>query len=217
MRERGRENIIMNDFSPLSQDLGFINQLGKRIEQQHHGITEDQKPKQLDVPMASQLQLFDAISHLPESPFFPNWASLDVFYTAQKKHVQGVPKEVGNSIFKLKFSAGNSDSGDRSVSDSHTPAPQTTSVVLPSVLEKHFPVTMETPLALLPCPHCLHGITVSMSYVKKVDNPMDQFLTTPDKEVEAGGPTPGPPADIPSEDKGNAPILAEIERQMMVS
>ena len=187
------------------------------MEQQHHGITEDQKPKQLDVAVASQVQLFDAISHLPECQSFPNWASLDMFYSAQKKHIQGVPNEAMNGIFSLKFSASADPPGppDQSTSVPRTPVPQSTSVILPSLLQRQFPISVETPLALLPCPHCLHGITVSMSYVGRVENPLDQFLTLPDDDISEREPA----ADttmLLSEDKSNAPILAEIERQMMV-
>lgn len=96
------QNIEKASLSP--QDLGFINARGKRIEQ-HHDVTEDQKPKQLDIPMAGQVLLFEAIVHLPECGSFPNWASLETFYNAQKQHVQGVPLESGNAIFSLKFTS----------------------------------------------------------------------------------------------------------------
>ena len=54
-----------------------------------------------------------------------------------------------------------------------------------------------------------------MSYVGRVENPLDQFLTLPDDDISEREPA----ADttmLLSEDKSNAPILAEIERQMMV-
>lgn len=197
----------------LFQDLGFINSRGKRVEQ-HHDITEDQKPKQLDLPMAGQVQLYEAIAHLPECHTFPNWTTLETFYNAQKQHVQGVPQESGNAIFGFKFSVPADPTESKNPSD--LPVPQTTNVILPAVLKRQFPMSVDTPLALLPCPHCLHNITVSMNHIGKLDNPMDQFLDGPEEEeevdkkpaIEAGKPT--------GEETSNAPILDEIVRQMMV-
>ena len=160
--------------------------------------------------MAGQIQLFEAISCLPECTSFPNWPSLQLFYSTQKQHVQGVPTNSGNAIFNFKFSA----SVDLSGTATATVA-QVTNVMLPAALQKQFPVSVETPLALLPCPHCLKEVKVSMEYVSKVDNPLDQFLEAPEpveaerKLVEGGG-------RVKSEEMSNAPILAEIERQMMV-
>ena len=167
--------------------------------------------------MASQVQLFDAISQLPECRSFPNWSSLEIFYNTQKEHVQGVPTESGNAVFSLKFSTP-MDPPERKGSPENTAPPepsvsQTTSVILPSVLQRQFPLSKDTPLALLPCPHCLRSITVSMNYVGKVENPLDQFLapleTTEDETKLVVAPKL-------SSDMSSAPILAEIERQMMV-
>ena len=187
--------------------------------EQHHGISEDQKPKQLDVPMASQVQLFDAISHLPEAQSFPNWASLEMFYNAQKQHVQGVPQESGNAIFNFKFKAPANRSQD---SQGHSDAivgttSQATNVILPAMLKRQFPTAQDTPLALLPCPHCMQNITISMSHIGKLDNPLAQFLGGQGDEEEEEEKKRAAIEVKPSlEDPGNAPILAEIEKQMQV-
>ena len=181
--------------------------------EQHHDITEDQRPKQLDLPMASQVQLFEAVTHLPECRSFPNWSSLEMFYNAQKQHVQGVPQESGNAIFSFKFSAPVDPPDSKGPSDSTIS--QTTNVILPAVLKRQFPMFADTPLALLPCPHCLRNITISMNHVGKLDNPLDQFLAIPE-EVEEVDRKPVIEAGKLAEEMSNAPILAEIERQMKV-
>ena len=187
--------------------------------EQHHGISEDQKPKQLDVPMASQVQLFDAISHLPEAQSFPNWASLEMFYNAQKQHVQGVPQESGNAIFNFKFEApANRSQESQGYSDAIVgTTSQATNVILPAVLKRQFPTAQDTPLALLPCPHCMQNITISMSHIGKLDNPLAQFLGRQGDEEEEEERKRAAIEVKPSlEDLGNAPILAEIEKQMQV-
>ena len=190
-----------------------MNQRGKKIETQHHDITEDQKPKQLDVAMASQIKLFEAISNLPDCHTFPNWSSLKTFYNAQKRHVQGVPTESGNGIFNFKFSAPVDLSGSDTASDATETVSQETTVVLPASLKREFPISVETPLALLPCPGCHRNITVSLSYVKKMENPLDQFLPLPlPDEVKMERESKPVSAKV----AGNAPILAEIVRQMKV-
>ena len=190
--------------------------MGKKVEQQHHDVLEDQKPKQLDVTMANQIQLFDAISHLPECHTFPHWATLNAFYASQRKHVHNVPTDSGKGFFNLKFSVTNDrssvDDSITSVSDAVETVSKATTVVLPTALREQFPVSVETPFALLPCPGCCKDVTVSMSYVGKVEN---QFLpvSVPGEECEIGEGV----KTVSSEGVSGASILAEIERQMKAS
>ena len=135
-----------------------------------------------------------------------------MFYNTQKQHIQGVPTELGNAVFNFKFSAP-VDLSDGSAVDTTATVSQATNVILPAVLQKQFPVSVETPLALLPCPHCLRDIKVSMTYKKKVENPLDQFLAVPEAEEIVRKPLIAP---VNYEEMSNAPILAEIERQMIV-
>ena len=197
-------------FPTIVQDLGFMNQRGKKVETQRHDITEDQKPKELDVSMASQIQLFEAIAKLPECHSFPNWSSLKSFYDDQKRHVQGVPTESGNAIYNLKLSV----PVDSSASKPLETVSQATTVVLPASWQKLFPVSVETPLALVPCPKCHGNIQISMSYVRKLENQLNQFLPLPVPEERNVEPRSGASSDDVT---GNAPILAEIVRQMKVS
>ena len=201
-------------FPTIVQDLGFMNQRGKKVETQRHDITEDQKPKELDVSMASQIQLFEAIAKLPECHSFPNWSSLKSFYDDQKRHVQGVPTESGNAIYNLKLSVPVDSSASNETSGSTATVSQATTVVLPASWQKLFPVSVETPLALVPCPKCHGNIQISMSYMRKLENQLNQFLPLPVTEERNVEPRSGASSDDVT---GNAPILAEIVRQMKVS
>ena len=192
-----------------------MNQRGKKVEAQRHDITEDQKPKQLDVSMASQIQLFEAIAKLPECHAFPNWSSLKSFYDAQKRHIQDVPTESsGNAIYNLKLSVPVDSSASKEASGSTETVSQATTVVLPASWQQLFPVSVETPLALVPCPKCHSNIQISMSYVRKLENLLNQFLPLPVPEERNVEPPSGALSDYVA---GNAPILAEIVRQMKVS
>ena len=166
--------------------------------------------------MAGQVQLFEAVSHLPICSSFPNWASLETFYSAQKQHVQGVPLESGNAIFNLKFTT--SEPTQPPV-DALLPTPagknsQTTNVILPAALKRQFPMTQDTPIALLPCPHCMESITISLNHVGKLENPLAPFLPVfPEKEEVDEKPALESLRAM-EENLKYAPILTEIERQM---
>ena len=167
--------------------------------------------------MASQVLLFEAIAHLPECSSFPNWASLETFYNAQKQHVQGVPLESGNAIFSLKFT---SQEAPQPPVDALLPTPagtltQTTNVILPAALKRQFPMTQDTPIALLPCPHCMQNVTISLSHIGKLDNPLAPFLPMlPEEEETEEKKPPMESLKMSEEDMSHVPILAEIEKEM---
>ena len=128
---------------------------------------EDQKPKQLTLPLAGQIELFDAVACLPDSASFPTWAVLAEFYSKKKKEIGY--EEKGEAVFQLKFSAvdGATNSGTGSegaVSHSNSGASQSTNVTLPASLKGHFSADGDSSatLASLPCPHCLRHISLSL-------------------------------------------------------
>ena len=197
-----------------------MTNLGKKVDQQHHDVTEDQKPKPLDIPMASQVQLFQALSLLPETQRFPNWASLKAFYESQ--HVRGSAAArglSGDAIFSLKLSVTTATSGGNPATegrpDTMEPVSKTTDVILPAALQQKFPVSMETPFASLPCPCCHRNITVSLSYDRKVEPFSGRVLPEPESEKEEFKAAPVSESHVVTE-TGRAPILAEIERELKV-
>ena len=183
------------------------------METQHHGITEDQKPKQLDISMPSQIQLFEAISCLPECSAFPNWASLKSFYSSQRKRIPGVPTESGNGIYNLKLSVPADSCGTSSwneTSGSMETVSQATEVVLPVSWQQKFPVSVETPLGLVPCPKCRCDIKVTMSYVRKLDNQFQPLPVAEERNVSNDN------ESMSVGVAGNASVLDQIVKQMKV-
>ena len=201
--------------SDPQQDLGIIDLSGRR-QDKHFDVMEDQKPKQLMLPLAGQIELFDAVSCLPGSASFPSWASLVEFYGKKKKEIRY--EEKGDSVFELKLSVadgatniGTGSEGDVSnpisgvsvpisgvsnpnsgVSVPNSGVSQSTFVTLPASLKGHFSADgPSTPLASLPCPHCLRHLSLSLSHRPPASLtpslPSSSAALTPSQQSSMGG------------------------------
>lgn len=138
--------------------MGIINLQGKRLEKQHIDVVEDQKPKVLEVSLSDQIELFEAVSCLPESSSFPDWATLQSYYEEQKlRHPRS--SNVENTLFQLALFPYNPSS--LTVANQ----PQYTSVMLPSNLKPQFPAGQSTCLTTLPCPCCFQHVSITLSHL----------------------------------------------------
>ena len=211
--------------SDPQQDLGIIDLSGRR-QDKHFDVMEDQKPKQLMLPLAGQIELFDAVSCLPGSASFPSWASLVEFYGKKKKEIRY--EEKGDSVFELKLSvadgATNLETGSEGdvsgpisgvsvpnsgvsdpisgvsdpisgVSNPSSGVSQSTFVTLPASLKRHFSTDgPSTPLASLPCPHCLRHLSLSLSHRPPASLtpslPSSNAALTPSQQPPMGGSRP---------------------------
>ena len=197
---------------------------------------EDQKPKQLVLPLAGQIELFNAVSCLPGSASFPSWASLAEFYGKKKKEIRY--EEKGDSVFQLKLSvADRATKPETGVEgDTNAAVSQSAYVTLPASLKGHFLADsgLSAPLASLPCPHCLRHLSLSLSHCSpsSLITPSlpscDTALTPSQQPPEGGGrpsllPTPtaivpnalpGPQAPPPAPPIISCAFTGELYREL---